>query len=235
GQLSWDKQRDLLSINEADQRAGLTQKAAEAKWTRAILRGEIKKLKASKQITLRPQPEEPALVPAPKGVVGVYQIIEQEGCLKLDLGFSCYLDAARVGAKRFKVGDIVTALSLRVLRAGPSNLGTDELFTYNAIVTEVIDGDTFHCLIDLGFGLTLKERVRLRRLNAPEVITAEGGRAKKVLTRILKRAGNAITIKVSKTDDHDQYGRYLVDVWIGDACIDQELLDSGAFEVRGGE
>ena len=190
-------------------------------------------LKAAKQITLTPEPDEPKLVPATKGVVGVYQIIEQEDCLKLDLGFSCYLDAARVGAKRFKAGDIITAS----LRESPrqSNLGVTELFTYNSIVTEVIDGDTFHCLIDLGFGLTLKERVRLRRLNAPDVILSDGQHAKKVLTKILKRTGNAIIVKVSKTDDHDQYGRYLVDVWIGDTQIDQQLLDSGVFEVRGGE
>jgi len=232
-QLNWASQRELLSVREVDQRVGLTQKAAKSKWTRETLRGEIKKLKAAKQITLTPEPDEEKLAPASKGVVGVYQIIEQEGCLKLDLGFSCYLDATRVAAKRFKTGELSQFKDSKFVKA--AGLTTQELFTYNAIVTEVIDGDTFHCLIDLGFGITLKERVRLRRLNAPDVLISEGQRAKKVLEKILNRSGNSIVIKVSKTDDHDQYGRYLVDVWIGDACIDQELLDSGAFEVRGGE
>ena len=253
-QLSWANQRELLSINEEDQRKDLVKKASKAKWTRKTLRTEIKKLKTAKQITVTPAPEAPKLSLVKQGTLGAYAVIEQEGRLKIDLGFSCYLDAAKAGVKRgkrVKPGDIVAMSSPHVSpTSSPQSSGGDlkpslfsgdgrratsgDLYTYNAQVTQVVDGDTFHCLIDLGFGITFQDRVRLRRLNAPEIITTDGQRAKKVLERLLFSSPvGHIVIKVSKTDDHDQYGRYLVDVWANNQNIEQALLASGIFEVRG--
>jgi len=42
-------------------------------------------------------------------------------------------------------------------------------FHYNATVTKVVDGDTIHCDIDLGFGVILKNQTfRFYGLNTPE-------------------------------------------------------------------
>ena len=86
-------------------------------------------------------------------------------------------------------------------------------------------------MINLGFGVLLEQRLRLRQLDAPEIISSEGKEAKAVLEKILQRSRGPMVIKVSKGDD--QYGRYLVDVWINGKNIAQELLDSGLFTVRG--
>ena len=42
------------------------------------------------------------------------------------------------------------------------------MYTYNAIVKDVLDGDTVKVDIDLGFGVWLNSQVvRLARINAP--------------------------------------------------------------------
>jgi len=43
------------------------------------------------------------------------------------------------------------------------------MYQYRFNFTKVIDGDTVDGIIDLGFGISLKERVRLHGINAPEI------------------------------------------------------------------
>ena len=42
------------------------------------------------------------------------------------------------------------------------------MYEYKFEFTRVVDGDTVDGVIDLGFGILLKERVRLYGINAPE-------------------------------------------------------------------
>jgi len=44
-------------------------------------------------------------------------------------------------------------------------------FNYKTKVLKVIDGDTFDAVIDLGFNILLKQRIRLYGINAPESTT----------------------------------------------------------------
>jgi endonuclease YncB( thermonuclease family) len=210
GKLSWDKERDLLSVNDRDERLGLAAKAEEEDWSRQTLRKEIKKLKAAKQITDAPESKPVKLPDIQPGQLGLFSIFELGGKTYRDLGFSTWQEVS--GLK-------------------PTNYKEAELYTYEAEVTKVFDGDTFHVLIHLKDDLYLEQRVRLRRLDAPELMTGEGQQAKKVLQKVLNRAKDGIVIKVSKSDD--QYGRYLVDTWVNGVNIDQELLAAGVFEVRG--
>ncbi len=223
GKLSWAKERELLSISEAKERTDLAVKATKQKWTRDTLRKEIKKLKVSKQITVTPEPKPAKLPDIKPGQLGLFSIFELGGKTYRDLGFSTWQEVKGLKTTNYK---------------------ESELYTYEAQVTKIFDGDTFHVIIHLKDDLYLEQRVRLRRLDAPEIITAEGQQAKKVLQKVLNRAQDGILIKVSKEDD--QYGRYRVDVYISPSpasgrgqgegeliCIDQQLLDSGVFEVRG--
>ena len=44
-----------------------------------------------------------------------------------------------------------------------------EAFVYNAILDRIVDGDTFDCVLDLGFDVKLhKQRVRLACIDTPE-------------------------------------------------------------------
>jgi micrococcal nuclease len=42
------------------------------------------------------------------------------------------------------------------------------MYNYNATCVKVVDGDTIDAMIDLGFGVHVKKRIRLAGINAPE-------------------------------------------------------------------
>jgi len=55
-----------------------------------------------------------------------------------------------------------------------------DAFVYNATLDRIIDGDTFDCILDLGFDVKLhKQRVRLAGIDTPESRTRN--KAEKVL------------------------------------------------------
>ena len=83
--------------------------------------------------------------------------------------------------------------------------------TYLAELERVVDGDTVHVKLDLGFGIKHREILRLAKINAAEADTAAGKRATAALKEILKDAPFLI-VKTNKTDI---YGRYVADVFFG--------------------
>jgi len=48
-------------------------------------------------------------------------------------------------------------------------------YQYRAVCTHVIDGDTYDLDVDLGLGVTLNVRARLRNVDAPEVYGVKKG------------------------------------------------------------
>ena len=88
-------------------------------------------------------------------------------------------------------------------------------YHYNAVVTHVVDGDTIHCDIDLGFGVYLKDQVfRFYGLNAPETkgATRQAGLdSKKFIENLLV---NKNIIVVSIKDKKEKYGRYLAKIYV---------------------
>ncbi len=210
GQLSWAQIESLLAVNEDAARQTLSRRVIREKMTLKQTRHEIKKLKTAKKITVAKAPAPPKLPDIRPGELGLYAIFESNGKKYRDLGFSIWQEVKGLRPTKYQESD---------------------LYTYEAQVTHVFDGDTFHALIHLQGDLYLEQRLRLRRLDAPELITAEGQQAKKVLQRILfsspvlsglsaddlvagggQEGEGRILLKVSKADD--QYGRYLVDVFI---------------------
>lgn len=90
------------------------------------------------------------------------------------------------------------------------------MFQYKAIITNVVDGDTFDMDIDLGFNIHIHERVRLLDIDTPEKFGAE-----KELGLIVKDyaifnyLGAEVIIKSEKADiaaETDSFGRWLVRV-----------------------
>lgn len=226
-QLTWGHYQTLLGIDDRKLRQELEALADKENWPVHKLREEIRTRKA-----LSSSPNGSGGDQAPKelkpGILHTYKIFEHKNVTKIDLGFDTSIDLPKQYKINVKAGDIVTLEGKKPKPAQPS-----DLYTYEASVDHVVDGDTFWAHIDLGFGVTLYQRLRLRRLDAPELITTEGQKAKKILENVLNRASGPILLKVSKSDD--QYGRYLVDIWINTKNIAQSLLDSGLFQLRGDE
>jgi len=91
----------------------------------------------------------------------------------------------------------------------------NHLYYYLANVVSVYDGDTIRADIDLGLSTWVKnEKIRLARINAPELRGAEreaGLKARDFLRElILEKDVMLQTIK----DKKGKHGRYLAEIWL---------------------
>lgn len=98
-------------------------------------------------------------------------------------------------------------------------------------IQKIIDGDTIDVEIDLGFGITTSQRIRLKYINAAETRTlnleekAKGLAAKEWLKKELSREGEWII----ETQKEDKYGRYLGTLYcVGDSVtVNERMLNEG--------
>jgi endonuclease YncB( thermonuclease family) len=160
----------------------------------------------------------------PPGRLHIYQLYHTEqGAVAVDLGFSNYFEPA--SQLQITKKTLVTyrrqANFFKVKRADAAQ---KDLFHYKAHVLRTVDGDTFWCLISLGFGFKTKQKLRLRGIDAPEIQSRSGLKAHTYLKRLLQ-PGMEILIR---TKAADKYDRYLADVFLpkqSNLYLNQELLD----------
>ena len=107
-------------------------------------------------------------------------------------------------------------------------------------VVKIVDGDTVDIIIDLGFSLTKKERVRLAGIDTPECRTRDlaekqmGLEAKAFITRRLAD-GEPSGLRV-KTEKDGKYGRMLGTLFVGSQNINKEMIERGyAWKYDGGK
>ena len=99
---------------------------------------------------------------------------------------------------------------------------------FQAKVRRVVDGDTLDLDIDLGFHITLSERVRLMGVDTPEtrsrdlVEKADGLKAKEFVIGFV--ADGDVVIKVH---GFGKFGRPLVDLYKGSVCLNDQLVLHG--------
>ncbi len=88
------------------------------------------------------------------------------------------------------------------------------MYEYKCQLLRVVDGDTVDVLIDAGFSIFLKQRVRLHGINAPESRTRDlrekekGIASKNRLKQIITSFGKYFLIK-TELDKKGKYGRIL--------------------------
>jgi len=84
-------------------------------------------------------------------------------------------------------------------------------YTYVARIAEVLDGDTLRVIADVGFGILMRDKLRLRGINCPELKEPGGEEAKRFVQKRLP-VGALVIIKSRKiiTDNH---GRFVMDVF----------------------
>ena len=103
-------------------------------------------------------------------------------------------------------------------------------------VERVVDGDTVDVILDLGFGLFKKERVRIAGVDTPE---------KRTRNLKEKQLGNDATEFAEKwfadgdivirTEKDGKYGRLLGWCYKGEECFNHRLIDEGfAWSYLGG-
>ena len=86
------------------------------------------------------------------------------------------------------------------------------VYEYRATVVKWVDGDTADIEISLGFYVTIRQRVRLYGVNAPEsnsgdAAEREAGKAAREFAQFLAPVDSVV--KVATVKDKDKYGRFL--------------------------
>jgi len=97
------------------------------------------------------------------------------------------------------------------------------MYTYKARLNRVIDGDTVDLMVDLGFNVAIKIRVRLARIDTPKANTPEG----KISTQFVK--------DLFENSDYDchlvsrkkgKWGRWIGEIEVDKGNISDLLLDA---------
>ena len=116
-----------------------------------------------------------------------------------------------------------------------------EPFSYNATIVKIIDGDTVDALIDVGFSIMTKKRIRFRGINTPESRTRDkeekvrGLAAKDRVVELLSENDNKFVLKSYGVG---KYGRCLGELFVEghEESVNQVLINEGhAVEYWGGK
>ena len=102
-------------------------------------------------------------------------------------------------------------------------------YSVNEIV-KVVDGDTVDIVLDLGFGIFTKQRLRLKGIDTPETLTKDeverkfGNEAKEFVS-IWTINQKSLRVKTFKDD---KYGRLLAELFgDDDTCLNTILVEKG--------
>ncbi len=119
------------------------------------------------------------------------------------------------------------------------------MYEYNArFVTDlgckVVDGDTVDLMVDLGFKIWVKQRLRLKGVDTPELFgkNKEAGRIAKRFVEAVMSTATRIAVETDKPYSTDKYGRWLgtIHYWgppkefgwtVEGTDLNQELIDRG--------
>ena len=115
------------------------------------------------------------------------------------------------------------------------------MYKYKAKAVRIVDGDTIDCLVDLGFDVWRKVRIRMRGINTPESRTKDpiekkaGLAAKDRLVELLEASDLEFTLQSYGVG---KYGRCLGEIFVegAEVSVNQQLVNEGhAEEYWGGK
>tara|TARA_R110000787_G_scaffold32774_1_gene86622 strand:- start:142 stop:573 length:432 start_codon:yes stop_codon:yes gene_type:complete len=103
------------------------------------------------------------------------------------------------------------------------------MYEYSCKVTRVVDGDTIDVILDLGFSILHKCRVRLYGIDTPESRTrdkdekARGKLAAKFLKDSIDK-GKTVVLQSKLKDSKGKYGRVLGSVIVDDVDLNEKMI-----------
>jgi len=121
-----------------------------------------------------------------------------------------------------------------------------EKYWYAATVERIIDGDTVDVNLSLGFDVSVKQRLRLYGINAPETHgvkkTSDEYQRGMAATEFLEEMiGNKEVLVHTHKDETGKFGRYLAEIYVvnrlgGRVDINKAMINNGyAVEYYGGK
>ena len=221
--LKWSQYRVLKNVKDEGRRKALETHASEKNLSKrnldTLVHAEKKpKSKTFKRIKLR--------LNAVRGRLMTYEIFRERYCkdLLVDVGLNTYLKSGlksfsgKYAQVSFKEDGTPVYKSVEVKERS--------VYTYKATVESIWDGDTIWVVLDVGFGLYLRQKIRFRGLDAPEKDTAEGIKARHFVEDALK----GLPFVILKCHGRDKWNRYLMDVFYRRGENDpQRVLEKGKF------
>lgn len=100
----------------------------------------------------------------------------------------------------------------------------DPAYIYRAEVLEVHDADTYKVRIDLGFRCAVTIQLRLRGVDAPELPTPEGLKARDAAVALLLQGMAGGQVVVESYKDRRSFERWVCDVWLRDGRSVADVL-----------
>ncbi len=207
GKLQWSHYRYLLTVSDLKERKHWIKRIYQENMSTQALRTEL-----SPSFALSGEERGLYVLTEPqRGILYTYGLVRDESSWLVDCGFANRIEAPACAAQLHNKR-IYTSMkfenSYRLQVA--ARVKVDELYTFKAKLIRVIDGDTLLVLIDQGFGIRTEQRLRLRGIDAPEMSTVPGRKAKIWMEKEL----TGLEFIIVKTHKSDKYDRYLVDVFI---------------------
>ncbi|MBN2342474.1 MAG: thermonuclease family protein [Deltaproteobacteria bacterium] len=218
-EITWSHYRILLSVEDDERRKELEQRIVTEGLTRQALAKEVQSQQRATAVGERAFSLSPREARA-----GIYKVVEDVVAATrvalLDLGFHV-LRREKLAERGFAGGTYVT-------RKGKGGFTSVEIqpgqrYCYRGQVLDVIDGDTVRMRVELGFGCFVDEKMRLRGVDAAEIDTKEGQKAKRALSRMLN-GSREVTVY---TYSNDRYGRYVADLITDGVYVNQRLVEKG--------
>ena len=227
--LSWSHYRHLMSVPDEKERL---------RWMARIQRDNINSrdfqlllIEAHRPKTINVKLKDPG-----RGKLYTYKILHAPSSADgfegfdspwfVDCGFANRIEAPETQAILDNKRLYTSVKTENGYRLKVTNAVVDELYTFKAKVLRVIDGDTVLTAIDQGFGIWTEQRLRLKGIDAPELDTLAGKKAKKWVENEL----SGLSFIIVKTHKSDKYDRYLVDVFYAKGESDpQRVASEGAW------
>ena len=222
--LTFTHYKALQRITDPEIRKKIEQQAIKEKLTFKDIDLIVKQLKLKQ--SARKKTSKKGILTFTRGEPYIYRIHKNNditGCSEyyLDLGFHFSGPIPDSYTSQLNSGRLVrlTKNKDRTYSLTRAEERHDMLYTYPARVAKIVDGDTIDAHINVGSGhYLIKERLRFRGINAPELSTPEGIVAKAFLKKYLSKCP-IIVIRTTKNNAQasanakGMFGRWLVDVF----------------------
>lgn len=95
-------------------------------------------------------------------------------------------------------------------------------------IVKIIDGDTFDCIMDLGFDVLLEARVRMAGIDTPESRTRDLEEKKFGLLAkewLIEHLNDDIIISTQLDNEKGKFGRVLGTVWAEGTNINEKMIE----------
>jgi len=225
--LEWSKYLMLLSVKDEDTREELTRKALDEELTRFQLKKQIELYML--QSGNGQDPAEIENYPIYRGELYSYRIVNRPDSVKgevtIDCGFNVWRSVKIQNIDKYREPEIIKTVRRNnryyiseVLKKTEESI--KKQYTYKAAVEKIIDGDTLLVNIAPGFDTVIRQKVRLKGIDAPEINFEEGRKARAYVSSVLNKC-ECIVIKTYKTDIYD---RYISDVFYKEGESDAETI-----------